>query len=262
MFSSGRTLRRRDQAVRAAAPATSSAAPRRAGRPRAATVWWLLGFAVGLLAVLLCAGWALARWATGTDLGAADAALTRWLVAQREPTLDDVSLVVSFAAETLTVTVLGLLAAGGMWLAWRRWREPLTLAVALIGEVLIFLATTALVDRERPSVVKLDEAPPTSSFPSGHVAASIALYGTLALIAWHRLRPGALRKLLVTVAVVLPLAIGVARVYRGMHYVSDVIGGILLGATWLWATLRATWQGAATAARRRTPWPRKRTRYG
>lgn len=262
MFSSGRTLRRRDQASRAAAPARRPAFDGRTGRSRTTTVWWLLGFAVGLLAALLAAGWALARWATGTDLGAADAALTRWLVAQREPTLDDVSLVVSFAAETLTVTVLGLAAAGGMWLAWRRWREPLTLAVAVIGEVLIFLATTALVDRERPGVVKLDQAPPTSSFPSGHVAASVVLYGTLALIAWYRLRPGALRKLLVAVAVVLPLAIGIARVYRGMHYISDVLGGLLLGVTWLWATVRATWQGAGTTVRRRTPWTNKGTRHG
>lgn len=53
---------------------------------------------------------------------------------------------------------------------------------AVAGELLVFLAVTATVHRPRPSVRELDAAPPTSSFPSGHTAAAMALYGCIAVL--------------------------------------------------------------------------------
>ena len=51
-----------------------------------------------------------------------------------------------------------------------------------VVEVSVFLTTAAVIDRQRPSVPRLDEAPPTSSYPSGHTAAAVALYIGLALV--------------------------------------------------------------------------------
>jgi undecaprenyl-diphosphatase len=118
-----------------------------------------------------------------------------------------------------------------VWLG--RWRESWALTAAIVGELWVFLIVTALVGRDRPAVEQLDLAPPTSSFPSGHVGAAVALYGCLAIIVLRELRP---RWLAVAIAIVfwtIPIVVGVARVYRGMHFPSDVIFGALGGGTWL-----------------------------
>jgi membrane-associated phospholipid phosphatase len=105
--------------------------------------------------------------------------------------------------------------------------------------VLLFLIVTLLVDRPRPPVKHLDAAPSTSSFPSGHTAAAIALYGAVAVLASERVRSAALRWLLVAIGVLVPLVVALSRVYRGMHYTTDVLGGMILGVTWLLVTTRA-----------------------
>ena len=103
----------------------------------------------------------------------------------------------------------------------------------MAGEAAIFVCITAVVDRERPDVMHLDEAPPTSSFPSGHTGAAVALYGGLAVIAWLAAAPAVVRVLSTVIAVLLPLAVGLSRMYRGMHHLTDVLGGVALGGIWL-----------------------------
>jgi undecaprenyl-diphosphatase len=102
-----------------------------------------------------------------------------------------------------------------------------------------------LVDRERPPVRHLDEAPPTSSFPSGHTAATIALWGSLAVLANERARSAVVRNLFLVLAFVVPVLVASSRMYRGMHYLSDVLGGVLLGGLWLLATVRGIRLGVA-----------------
>jgi membrane-associated phospholipid phosphatase len=199
---------------------------------------FLLGCAVALWVVLVGVGWVLAKMVHDDDIGRADAGLSRWLAGERSPGLNDVTLVTSEVGGTLTITILAVLAVAVAAFVWRRWREPMLVAVAVAGEVAVFLAVTSLVDRERPSVGQLDEAPPTSSFPSGHTAATLALWGALAVLASARARSALVRGVFLTLAVVLPLLVAVSRLYRGMHYLSDVLGGLLLGGIWLAATVR------------------------
>jgi undecaprenyl-diphosphatase len=99
------------------------------------------------------------------------------------------------------------------------------------------MATTLLIDRSRPSVPKLDAAPPTSSFPSGHTAAAVCFYGAIAaIIIWHS-RHRWVQVVTVVVCAAVPLSIAGSRLYRGMHYPTDVLAGGLLGAIWLTVVL-------------------------
>ena len=134
---------------------------------------------------------------------------------------------------TPTIVALTALAAAVFRWQFARWRESLLVIYAVIGETAIFMATTLFIDRPRPSVPQLDTAPPTSSFPSGHTAAAVCFYGSVAaIILWHS-RHRWITVVAVVVCAAVPLLIGGSRVYRGMHYPTDVLAGVLLGAIWL-----------------------------
>src|SRR4030095_14164712 len=96
-------------------------------------------------------------------------------------------------------------------------------AVGLVVEAPAGVTTAFLGDRQRPGVRQLDAVPPTSSFPSGHTAASIVLYVGLALIVTSLVRHWFVRALVWSFAVVLPVAVALSRLYRGMHHPTDVI---------------------------------------
>ena len=83
------------------------------------------------------------------------------------------------------------------------------------------------------SPTSIESAPPTSSFPSGHTAAAVCLYGAIAIITVSTSRRTWLRAAAVLVAVLAPGCVAFARLYRGMHYPSDVACGALLAACWL-----------------------------
>lgn len=194
---------------------------------------YLLGWAVVIAVVGVVAGMLLAKVGGHTAFARADAGVDRWLAARRTPALDTATLVAAEVGGTPVITGLAILTVAVTALRWRRWREPALVAAAVLGEVLIFLAITTLVDRPRPPVPHLDAAPPTSSFPSGHTAAAIALYGSWAVLAFQRARSAVVRGLFVALVAVVPVLVGLARLYRGMHFPSDVVAGALLSLVWL-----------------------------
>lgn len=73
----------------------------------------------------------------------------------------------------------------------------------------------------------------TFSFPSGHATVAVAFYGFLAYCLWRRTESWTLRLNLFFGGVMLVLAIGFSRLYLGVHYLSDVLAGYLLGLLWL-----------------------------
>jgi membrane-associated phospholipid phosphatase len=198
-----------------------------------ASALWLLAAAVLIWLVLVVIGHLLGHQWKDSALVRWDASVDRNLAAHRRDPWTEITHLATFLAETITVIAVGLVAFVLLRLGFKRWREPLFLAISVIGEVTIFVSTTLLVDRDRPPVKHLDGAPPTSSFPSGHTAASVALYGGLAVLAWRAGAAVWLRTLATAAAVLVPIVVAVSRMYRGMHYPTDVIAGALLACCWL-----------------------------
>ncbi|MFC8897404.1 phosphatase PAP2 family protein [Streptomyces cinereoruber] len=157
--------------------------------------------------------------------------VNRALADGRAPSATSLTDWLSLVADTQTVIGLTLLCVLGLLLVPRapRWWEAGFLAVSVAAQSAVFLLVTLVVNRDRPDVPHLDGAPPTSSFPSGHVGASAALYGGLAVLAARHLR-GVWRNLVVGLLLLVPLAVAFSRLYRGMHHPSDVVVGLLNGA--------------------------------
>ena len=130
------------------------------------------------------------------------------------------------------------MAAALAFVITRRWRAPLVIATVLVGEVLIFLAASAVVGRTRPPVPHLDAVlPPTSSFPSGHTAAAICLYGAIAALVLRGTRAW-WRWVVLAVAVAVIVGVAFARLYRGAHHPTDVLASVAFAVPWLLVTLR------------------------
>jgi membrane-associated phospholipid phosphatase len=202
------------------------------------SVLQLVAAAVVLWAALCGIGWLLSHPLHGTAFEDWDGWVDRWFARHRTSTWNTVTHWATYAAETYTVIAIGVIFFIVLRLTLHRWRESMFLFAAVAGEVLIFVCTTLIIDRHRPAVPHLDDAPPTSSFPSGHTAASLALYGALAIIAVREARSGWLRGVAVTLAVLVPVCVAFARMYRGMHYPTDTMGGALLSIVWLTVTSR------------------------
>jgi membrane-associated phospholipid phosphatase len=150
------------------------------------------------------------------------------------------------------VAVLTAIAAVVARLVTRRWRASAFIVLAVAGEKLVYLVSSILVSRERPDVPTVGDTYATHSFPSGHVGAAVALYGSILLLTlWWRRAPTTRT---VWPIAVLALPVGIVawcRVYRGFHFPTDVLAGTLLGAVWL----IGCWVVVMVPALRRAPQP-------
>jgi undecaprenyl-diphosphatase len=137
-------------------------------------------------------------------------------------------LVFSWTGATVSIIGICLVVVALVWWRTKQWWYAVVPLIAISAQALVFFFTTLLIDRERPDVEKLDDSPPTSSFPSGHTGAATGLYFTLALMAL-RIRQPVLRAVVVTVCLLVPFSVGTARLYRGMHHLSDVAVAMVNG---------------------------------
>jgi membrane-associated phospholipid phosphatase len=126
-----------------------------------------------------------------------------------------------------------------IWLLWRRLpRLALFVAITGIGSSLLNVSVKSAVHRLRPVLTDPVAHAQGLSFPSGHAQAAIVGYAVLLLVFLPVLH-GVWRKAAVVFAVVMVLAIGFSRIALGVHYLSDVVGGFLLGAAWVAAMAAA-----------------------
>lgn len=160
-----------------------------------------------------------------------DAAVNAWIESHNTEPGETIFTWVSYiGAPVLAVTVLIALIALARQRDWlRAW------AVALVtgGGLLLSTILKLIFHRARPLTAAEFMTHPSYSFPSGHAMNSMITYGFLALLLLDRVHASGKRVAIVLAAVIVIGAIGFSRVYLGVHFVTDVVGGWLAGAAWL-----------------------------
>ncbi|MET0910656.1 MAG: phosphatase PAP2 family protein [Ilumatobacteraceae bacterium] len=190
--------------------------------------WSDLGMFLACYAGLVAVWFAIGKIVVGSSsINSLDQRVADWFVEQRTADLDLASEWGSGLADTFVKIGVTALIAIAMWLAWKRWREPLMMVVPLVLEASAFITVTYLIARPRPDD-QLESSPVNSSFPSGHVAAAAAYSALVIIVFWHTRKVWA-RALVIVVSVAIPVVVALSRMYRGMHFLSDVIGGAALG---------------------------------
>ena len=187
----------------------------------------MLGTFVVMTAILTAVGFAIVEWWDGSAAGEADADLNRWFEERRTPAWNDAAEIVSNSGDSIAKILAGVLFIPLFLWLFRRWHEYALIVGGLVVEVCIFGLSSTLVGRERPPVEQLDGAP-TDSFPSGHLAAAVVFYGGIALVFFMRTRRPGLRAVGVVFAAVGIVTAGLARLYQGMHYITDEIASLVL----------------------------------
>ena len=139
---------------------------------------------------------------------------------------------VSFLGSTALLTSASVVLIAALVVAHRN-RSALQLAALMIGALLLNTGLKRLLGRERPPELYPDTMPASFSFPSGHALMSLVFYFTISFVASRMVAQRGLKIAIWTVGSVTVGAIGLSRVYLGVHYPSDVVAGYLVGALWL-----------------------------
>ena len=191
--------------------------------------WFGLAY-VTMVGIWTLTGLAVTEWLEPSSLGRSELDLNRWFEGRRTSGWDTLAHVGSIPSDTPVKIGLMALLVVAFPLALRRWHDWAFLLGALVLEVAVYVTSNFIVGRPRPPVERMEEIV-TNSFPSGHVAAAVAFYvGITMIVFWHTSNV-AVRAVAVVVGAVVPMIVAISRLYLGVHYLSDIIAGALLGLT-------------------------------
>jgi membrane-associated phospholipid phosphatase len=220
---------------------------RRGGTPRR-PLWWLvvvgylvaLAYGVGYGMYIKAQG----EWARGTEW---ERELLMQFHTRLPAAIDTVLYYVPWAGTNLTLGPLIGIAV--LWLWWRGRRDlAIWLGVVELGALSLNYFIKKLLGRPRPELWERRGWFGWDAYPSGHVIASIAVLMTVAFILHHERG----WRWPFFVAALFPPVIGYSRMYDGVHWPSDIIGGAVVGTIWLIVTLIA-FAGAPRWRRRAVP---------
>jgi undecaprenyl-diphosphatase len=211
---------------------------RRFGRHKLARqeITWLL---VGLGAcILLFVFISFAGEVMEGDTQALDMRILRALRTADDPSKPIGPEWIEFALQDLTAlggpTVLGLVvfAVMGFLVLQARYRTALVILITAVSSDLVSHAMKSIFMRPRPTIVPHLRDVVSTSFPSGHAMESAIIYLTLGAMLMRVAESRLTKVYCLAMALLLTFLVGVSRVYLGVHYPTDVIGGWILGFAW------------------------------
>lgn len=194
---------------------------------------WAHVTAVGVALLVALVGAGLLITGPLDVVASVDRALVEWFAGHRSDPLSSLATAAGSFGTTPGIVAVLLVSVPLILALTHRWAPAVLLLTAAVGETALYLLTGLVVGRQRPAVDHLTEGlPPTSSFPSGHVAAAVVVYGGLALLIYSTGRPW-VRWTGFIAAIPIVLGVAVSRVYWGMHFPSDVLASLVYAPVWL-----------------------------
>lgn len=133
----------------------------------------------------------------------------------------------AFIGSSEAVVVLTVIVFIGLFIIKAPWRDFFFLGTIMAATAVFNTTLKYTIARVRPEDFMMIELT-TYSFPSGHSMGALSLYGALVFLLWERIPSGALRVMMLSLAIVIILVMGSSRVYLGVHYATDIMGGFLM----------------------------------
>ena len=160
-----------------------------------------------------------------------DNLVNAWLDKWRVEPLTSTFLWVTALGASPAILAAAIIATGFLW-AYRRVQTIVALWVTCSGALAMTSIGKLLIGRQRPETT-IDVSVVSSSFPSGHATAAMAVYGFIAY-AIARVLPNARERFEIAYwSMALVVLIGFSRIFLGVHFLTDIVGGFLVGAFWL-----------------------------
>jgi undecaprenyl-diphosphatase len=199
-----------------------------------AVVRIVVGFALAA-ALLYALGWLVTGAYKGSVSGF-DSNIRYFMRQIQSPMWTSLLLTTTKLGSTLLLVIIGSIA--GIAFIALRWFRPLMLfIVTMIGQAVLHHGAKWVIARTRPSALISYRDVESSSFPSGHALAALAMYGAIAWIVATRTENAAAKFGIAAAAVILIFLIGMSRAYIGIHYPTDVVAGWLAAFVWTAAVM-------------------------
>lgn len=152
------------------------------------------------------------------------------------PIILNIMKALSVAGNTWPVVMISLVLLIIMYWLYRKRDEVILFVIVSLGSVGLNLLLKHTFKRERPSFdpVIIETG---FSYPSGHSMAVFTMYGMITFLFWRHIHHSIGRTCLLFISAVMIIAMGLSRIYLGVHYPSDVLGAYLVSGVWLFITI-------------------------
>lgn len=206
------------------------AVARRFSREEATGLSLTLGFLACAFLVFLFG--VLARHVAVSGAGALDREVTLWARGLALPGGASAARAITFFGDAVFVYPMTLAAAGTLALRGRR-VSAILFAGSVVGGGLLEVLLKVVYARPRPDLVEPLVSVASYSFPSGHATLATVLFGGLAAVVFHVTRRRGVRRTAVAGAALAAGSVALSRIYLGVHWLTDVAAGILVGLFWV-----------------------------
>lgn len=186
-------------------------------------IWLAAAVLLGLFAVT-------ARAVQINSIGAFDMPIIHTVQGAETDLLTTIMKTFTIIGSTKTAVVLVILFLA-ILAAKKLYKQAIFAAIVIGGTAVLNQGLKFIFQRPRPEFHRMVDVG-GYSFPSGHTMMAFSIYTVIAYLIWYHVKSSAVRTLITLFAVVMIFMIAVSRIYLGVHFPSDIAGGVLLSAAW------------------------------
>jgi len=158
--------------------------------------------------------------------------MIQWVGELRSPFLDFLMLAITYFGNWRILLAMVFLIDIFLFLK-KEWASIFALTVSVIGGEAIISALKHLAGRTRPDIIPHLTGADGFSFPSGHAFMAVSFFAAASYLLIQKFKSKAERVIILTVGAFFILAVGFSRVYLGVHWPTDVLGGYILASVWI-----------------------------